>query len=44
MTDIFTGYSIQTWISALIGAGSVSLVGVLPLFVVPDEGNKSKFY
>ncbi|CAF1683135.1 unnamed protein product [Adineta ricciae] len=42
MTDIFTGYSIQTWISALIGAGSVGLVGVLPLFVVPDEGNKKE--
>ncbi|UJR24096.1 hypothetical protein I4U23_027063 [Adineta vaga] len=40
MTEIFNGYSLQTWMSALIGAGSIGLVGILPLFIVPNEQNK----
>ncbi len=42
MTTLLLNYSIQTWINALTGAATVGLVGILPLFIVPDEQNKSK--
>ena len=42
MASPLTDYSLLTWIGALTGAASVGLVGVLPLFVVPNEQNKSK--
>ncbi|CAF3753135.1 unnamed protein product [Rotaria sp. Silwood1] len=32
--------SVQQWISALTGAAIVGLIGVLPLFIVPNEQNK----
>lgn len=41
-TELFNN-SIQTWISALSGAAAVSLVGILPLFIVPNEQSKSNF-
>jgi len=43
MTTLLFNYSIQTWISALTGAAAVGLVGLLPLFIVPNEQNKSKY-
>jgi hypothetical protein len=43
MATILCNYSIQTWVSALTGAVAVSLVGILPLFIVPNEQSKSKF-
>lgn len=42
MTILLFNYSIQTWVSALTGAAAVGLVGVLPLFIVPNEQSKSK--
>lgn len=41
MTTLFANYSIQTWVSALTGAAAVGLVGILPLFIVPNEQTKS---
>ncbi|CAF1429430.1 unnamed protein product [Adineta steineri] len=41
MTVLLTDYSIQTWISALVGAATVGLVGILPLFIVPNEQSKN---
>jgi hypothetical protein len=41
MATLFFNYSIQTWISALTGAAAVGLIGILPLFLVPNEQNKS---
>jgi hypothetical protein len=43
MTTLLLNCSIQTWISALMGAAAIGLVGILPLFIVPNEQNKSKF-
>jgi hypothetical protein len=43
MTTLFFNSSIQVWISALTGAAALSLVGILPLFIVPNEQNKSKY-
>ncbi len=34
---------IQTWFNALAGAIAVGLVGIFPLFIVPNEQNKSKY-
>ena len=42
MESLLVNYSIQTWVSALTGAAAVGLVGILPLFIVPNEQNKSK--
>ncbi|CAF1054103.1 unnamed protein product [Adineta steineri] len=41
MTVLLTDYSIQTWISALVGAAAVGLVGIIPLFIVPNEQSKN---
>jgi len=42
MDSLLINYSIETWVSALLGAAAVGLVGILPLFLVPNEQNKSK--
>ena len=34
-------YSFETWISALVGAGLVGCIGLLPIFIVPNEQTKS---
>ena len=34
-------YSIETWINALIGSAFVGLIGLLPIFIVPNEQTKS---
>lgn len=36
-------YSFETWISALVGAGLVGCIGLLPIFIVPNEETKSIF-
>jgi hypothetical protein len=38
---MLVSYSLETWISALIGAGVVGLIGLLPIFIVPNEESKS---
>lgn len=43
MRTLLVNYSVLTWVSALTGATLVGLVGVLPLFIVPNEQNKSKY-
>ena len=43
MTTLLFNYSIQTWISALTGAAVVGLVGILPLFIVPNWYGDSLF-
>jgi hypothetical protein len=42
MTQDFLIYSFETWISALIGASLVGCIGLLPIFIVPNEQTKSK--
>ncbi len=39
-TDLVS-YSFETWISALAGAAFVGCIGLLPIFVVPNEQTKS---
>lgn len=34
-------YSLQTWFSAIFGAAIVGSIGLLPIFVVPNEQTKS---
>ena len=41
MTQVLISYSLQTWTLALTGAASVGLIGLLPLFLVPDEEKQS---
>jgi len=43
MTRDLISYSFQTWISALLGAALVGCIGLLPIFIVPNEQTKSKF-
>ncbi|CAF1275416.1 unnamed protein product [Adineta steineri] len=40
MTLNSIGYSFETWISALIGAALVGCIGLLPIFIVPNEQTK----
>ncbi|CAF3544339.1 unnamed protein product [Rotaria sp. Silwood2] len=40
MRTLLVNDSVQTWVSALTGAAIVGLVGVLPLFIVPNEQSK----
>ncbi|CAF1336065.1 unnamed protein product [Rotaria magnacalcarata] len=40
MRTLLANYSVQTWVSALTGATIVGLVGVLPLFIFPNEQSK----
>ena len=42
MATILFNYPLQTWASALIGAAAVGFVGIIPLFIVPNEQTKSK--
>jgi hypothetical protein len=42
MESLLINYSIKTWVSALMGATAVGLIGIFPLFIVPNEQNKSK--
>jgi hypothetical protein len=42
MESLLINYSIQIWASALLGATAVGLIGILPLFIIPNEQNKSK--
>lgn len=37
-------YSIETWINALIGSALVGLIGLLPIFIVPNEQTKSIWF
>lgn len=37
------GYPIETWVNALIGSAFVGLIGLFPIFVVPNEQTKSIF-
>jgi len=39
-TDLVS-YSFETWISALAGAAFVGCIGLLPIFIVPNEETKS---
>ncbi len=41
MTTDIISYSFQTWISALLGATLVGCIGLLPIFIVPNEETKS---
>lgn len=41
MGEYLISYSSETWISALVGAGFVGCIGFLPVFIVPNEQNKS---
>ncbi len=41
MTTDIISYSFQTWISALLGAALVGCIGLLPIFIVPNEETKS---
>ncbi|CAF0962900.1 unnamed protein product [Adineta ricciae] len=40
MTLEIISYSLQTWASALVGAALVGCIGLLPIFIVPDEEKK----
>jgi hypothetical protein len=42
MTIELVSYSFETWISALLGAALVGCIGLLPIFIVPNEETKSK--
>jgi hypothetical protein len=44
MTKDLISYSFETWISALIGSTLVGLIGLLPIFIVPNEQTKSMFF
>jgi len=44
MTTDIISYSLQTWISALVGATLVGFIGLLPIFIVPNEETKSIYY
>jgi len=37
-------YSFETWISALVGAGLVGCIGLLPILIVPNEDTKIIFF
>jgi hypothetical protein len=41
MTKDLIIYSYETWINALIGSTLVGLIGLLPIFIVPNEQSKS---
>jgi hypothetical protein len=43
MTKDLITYSYETWINALIGSTLVGLIGLLPIFIVPNEQSKSIF-
>ncbi|CAF1373344.1 unnamed protein product [Rotaria sordida] len=40
MTTDLISYSFQTWFSALLGAAVVGCIGLLPIFIVPNEQTK----
>ena len=44
MTLEIISYSLQTWVSAVVGAALVGCIGLLPIFIVPDEEKKSLFH
>ncbi len=44
MSTDFVSYSFETWISALIGSTLVGFIGLLPIFIVPNEQTKSSFF
>lgn len=43
MTSDIVSYSYETWFNALLGAATVGLIGLLPIFVVPNEQTKGIF-
>ncbi|CAF3498660.1 unnamed protein product [Rotaria socialis] len=40
MTNDLISYSFQTWFGALFGATAVGCIGLLPIFIVPNEQTK----
>jgi len=41
MTKDLINYSFETWLSALVGSALVGCIGLLPIFIVPNEQTKS---